>query len=203
MIMRLALIVVTAGLLSGAPAFASDTPATLIASTAAAIKESTLTAAQAQQLLNLTDELPNKARFNQRKYFKILPTPFESTGHYQYKANQFLWQTLTPIKSAFVIEQGTAFIVDATGNKVEQPQAQYFVQLLQAMITGDFNRLGQAFSFSASAQADCVDMSPLDHNIEQLFSAVTLCGQQRITQVSLFEATGNRTEIDFDYASDQ
>jgi len=171
----------------------------LIACDANASQRPALTPAQAQAQLALTDSIHQHGQFKQQKYFKILPKPFISSGDFGLNSDVFRWQTLTPIKSAFLVEQGQAYTVDSKGTKVAQPQANHFVALLRSMINADFDRLATAFDFSQAEQPHCVILQPKEQAISQLFSSIMLCGQGQVTGVTLFEVAGNHTQIDLTY----
>lgn len=159
-----------------------------------------LTTDQAKNVLALSDVQRNKGQFTQLKYFNVLPKPFKSTGYFELNKDTFIWQTLVPVKSAFLVEDNVAFTVDGQGAREEQPQAQYFVELLQSMIKADLDGLAAAFNFHQSSAANCIMLLPVNDDIAQLFSSIELCGEQQVKQVTLFELADNRTQIKLSYS---
>lgn len=163
--------------------------------------EAELTAKQAQQILQMDHtELQTRAgTFEQKKYFKVLKRPFVSSGNFDIKAGYLNWQTVAPIQSGIIFDDGTLYLINSKGEQKVAPKAEHFAHLLVALLQGDIDTLSRTFIFNQQSEK-CISLLPREQAIAQAISLITICSQGKQQQISLFDTQENRTDISLNYA---
>jgi outer membrane lipoprotein-sorting protein len=163
--------------------------------------EAELTAKQAQQILQMDHaELQTRTgTFEQKKYFKVLKKPFVSSGNFDIKAGYLNWQTLVPIQSGIIFDDGALYLINSKGEQKVAPKAEHFAHLLVALLQGDIDTLSRTFMFKQQSEK-CISLSPKEQKIAQAISLINICSQGIQQQISLFDVQENRTDITLNYA---
>lgn len=169
-----------AGLLLCAPALAGD------------LFEHPKTSAQAQALLSAT--MPGlgqvelvRGRFSQRRFLREIPTPLVSTGEFLLVRDRGIWwHTLTPEESERTLIPGG------------ESRRQLAASTLFALFALDLDTLARSFDlFGMRTKSDWqLGLRPHDAALAAWFSEARIRGGKRVQQVTLVEASGDRTQID-------
>ncbi|MEH8022152.1 outer membrane lipoprotein carrier protein LolA [Rheinheimera metallidurans] len=154
-----------------------------------------LFAALAQASANLLPwpPLQGKVMFSQAKMLQGLPVPLRSSGYLDIAPAQMLWHTTTPVESKLLI----------TAMGVSQWQQQEYIavtgsefvgQLMLAVLQQNLEFIQQQFNLR-QGDAHCTLLEPKQAPLDQLFSYIALCGETKLSQLSLQEKNGNSTVI--------
>lgn len=143
-------------------------------------------------------------QFSQQKYFKILAKPILSSGEFYFDQQLgFLWQTNQPIYSASLLAKGQLYLIDHHRQKQLITGGVTIANILINAVAGDINALASDFTVIEESQIQsnskerCLKLMPKESNLAQIFSFIRLCANthKEISQIILFEPSGNRTEI--------
>lgn len=166
-----------------------------------------------QQLLKVPS-----GTFVQTKHLHDMPFPLESRGRFTFSDDQGLhWHIESPIQSQLHISrQGISQIEN--GREVmrmdpgQYPAVAMISQIFFALFGGDWSQLNEHFSLSElqknntapqNAASDwSLTLSPKSELLQQVMPQIHIRGQEQIQQLTLFEASGDKTRIAF-YPSEQ
>lgn len=174
------------GVLLAAPALAGE------------LFEHPRTVAQAQALLGRA--MPDvgqvqvlRGRYRQQKHLREIPAPLSSTGEFLLVRGRGLWwHTQTPLDAEVTLVAGRP-----------QPSApEAAASLLLALFVLDLEPLARSFDLflmeAPPAPHWLLGLRPRDAALGAFFEQVIVSGGARVERVTLFEATGDRTEITLD-----
>ncbi|MBC8087907.1 MAG: outer membrane lipoprotein carrier protein LolA [Phycisphaerae bacterium] len=143
--------------------------------------------------------------FDQQKTLVGLKRPVRSSGRFCVVAEKgVLWNTLTPFASTLRLTREE--IVQSQGERVtsrlssrEEPTVGVISELLFSVLAGDFKRLQSGFKIDAAAQPATwrARLVPKESGMRRVISAIELSGSDYVRQLTLFEASGDRTTISF------
>jgi hypothetical protein len=141
-------------------------------------------------------------RFEQKKSIKVLPRPLYSKGYFNIvKARGLEWKITEPIETELVFNfqggvQGPSVSMMGGG---EQPAFKMIGQILQAVLTTDWQLLERYFSITGQLQGQdwVLELLPSTESIKTVLTRVELAGDRHLERVVLFESNGDRTEIFF------
>ncbi|MBC8088570.1 MAG: outer membrane lipoprotein carrier protein LolA, partial [Phycisphaerae bacterium] len=97
-------------------------------------------------------------------------------------------------------------IVQSQGERVtsrlssrDEPTVGVISELLFSVLAGDFKRLQSGFKIDAAAQPATwrARLVPKESGMRRVISAIELSGSDYVRQLTLFEASGDRTTISF------
>ena len=136
--------------------------------------------------------------FKQYKQLAGFASPFVSSGVFSLNAKKLVWEVEQPVKSALIVENGQVLVENAKGEFVPQPGSEQFVGLLTDLLSVDMSAL--ATRFSIKAQNNCLQLTPKEALLQQLFSHFTLCESDKtVHSIILYEHSGSKTTIEFSY----
>lgn len=143
--------------------------------------------------------------FDQQKTLVGLKRPVKSTGRFCVVAEKgVLWNTLTPFASTLRLSREE--IVQSQGERVtsrmtsrEEPTVGVISELLFSVLAGDFKRLQSTFKIDASTEASSwrAKLTPKDAGMRRVIGAIELSGNDYVRQLTMIEASGDRTSIAF------
>lgn len=143
--------------------------------------------------------------FEQQKTLVGLKRPVKSTGRFCALTEKgVLWNTLTPFASTLKLSREE--IVQSQGDRVtsrlsarEEPTVGVISDLLFSVLAGDFDRLRASFKVDATAQANTwhARLVPKESGMKRVISAIELNGGDFVRQITMMEASGDRTVISF------
>lgn len=143
--------------------------------------------------------------FDQQKTLVGLKRPIKSTGRFCALTEKgVLWNTLTPFASTLKLSREE--IVQSQGDRVtsrlsarEEPTVGVISELLFSVLAGDFDRLRSSFKVDATAQANTwhARLVPKESGMKRVISAIELNGSDFVRQITMMEASGDRTVINF------
>lgn len=143
--------------------------------------------------------------FEQQKTLVGLKRPVKSTGRFCALTEKgVLWNTLTPFASTLKLSREE--IVQSQGDRVtsrlsakEEPTVGVISELLFSVLAGDFDRLRASFKVDATAQAANwhARLVPKESGMKRVISAIELNGSDFVRQITMMEASGDRTVISF------
>lgn len=143
--------------------------------------------------------------FDQQKTLVGLKRPIKSTGRFCALTDKgVLWNTLTPFASTLRLSREE--IVQSQGERVtsrlsarDEPTVGVISELLFSVLAGDFDRLRSGFKIDASAQAATwhAKLVPRESGMKRVISAIELNGNDFVRQITMMEASGDRTVINF------
>lgn len=143
--------------------------------------------------------------FDQQKTLVGLKRPVKSTGRFCALTEKgVLWNTLTPFASTLRLSREE--IVQSQGDRVtsrlsarEEPTVGVISELLFSVLAGDFERLRSGFKIDATAQSTTwhARLVPKENGMKKVISAIELNGSDFVRQITMFEASGDRTVISF------
>lgn len=185
---------------------------------AADLFESPRTAAQAET--DLRAAMPGlgqvqvlRGRYSQRKFLREIPRPLISSGEFLLVRDRGIWwHTLTPLDSELMLPLVVAGLprpaTRALGKGQSTGQEEHAASLFMALFTLDLDLLARSFDlFVIRSEAPeprwSLGLRPRDAAVAAWFEQATLSGGERVERVTLFEAAGDRTEIDLDSAAQQ
>lgn len=143
--------------------------------------------------------------FEQQKMLVGLKRPVRSSGRFCVVSEKgVLWSTLTPFASTLRLTREE--IVQSEGERVtsrlssrEEPTVGVISELLFSVLAGDFKRLQSGFKIEAAAQPATwrAKLVPKESGLRRVISVIELSGSDYVRQLTLFEASGDRTTISF------
>lgn len=180
----------------------------LLAATAAMVAtaaDSPQSAAQAQ--LRLRAAMPGlsevqllRGQYTQRKFLSELPRPLTSSGEFLLLRDRGIWwHTQQPVETQLTLTAAGLMQQDQqagqAGAGVEMAASIFF-----ALFALDLETLDRSFELHLE-QADgrwTLELRPRDASLAGWFQKIALSGRAGLEHLILFEATGDRTEIDLD-----
>lgn len=173
-------------LLWSAVAVASDTAIKTNAATAAPAVSAAVQLAQWQ--------MPQgRFYFQQQKWIRGLKKPLQSSGYLQLETNRLLWVTEKPVQQQIVLDNsGVQQQLD--GALKLQPGSELIGSLMLAVMQQDIAFLQQHFVLQQMPE-HCVQLQPLKKPLTDFYRHITLCGADKLQQITLVEISGNRSDI--------
>lgn len=140
--------------------------------------------------------------FVQKKKLSGITRPLSSTGDFLFvRGRGIRWHTLSPFDSDFVLT-AKQMVVKESGSvamrlqTAEQPGLRLVSDIFLAMFALDFKALGTHFSlYVADGKSWQIGLAPQDASLKTVATRITLAGSDRVDQVLLEDAHGDRTEI--------
>ncbi len=147
-----------------------------------------------------------KGTFLQSKNIKPLKRPFKSAGDFiYYPTKGLLWHTQKPVQSLKLFANDGVYKLASNGELLKE--AQLDNEFFLALFAADEEKLGKFFTTknlsNDNAELTCLALTPLSDTMKSLFLQVQMCskkhnGNTKIpTKITLIEAKGNRTDINF------
>lgn len=144
--------------------------------------------------------------FEQQKALVGLKRPVRSSGRFCVVSHGgVLWKTLLPFASTLRLSREE--IVQSQGDNItsrltvrDEPTVGVISDLLFSVLAGDFKRLQSGFRISATAQSGSswrAMLTPRESGMRRVISAIELSGNEYVRQITLVEASGDRTSIAF------
>ena len=135
-------------------------------------------------------------QFKQRKFFRVLKHPIVSSGELYFDQQLgFLWQTQQPITSAILFKNDTLYAQSGQGELTKINAGSALAKVMSKAISGDLAALNSEFTISQAMSAACLSLVPRNQQQLKVIASIELCGNGQLESLSLFEASGNRTEI--------
>ncbi|MBJ7538697.1 outer membrane lipoprotein carrier protein LolA [Marinomonas transparens] len=168
---------------------------------------SLFTSAASLDELKAITSTPNtlSGTFTQAKYLAQLDTSLRSTGEFHYlRDKEITWHTLTPIDSRLKLTPETMsnYQNGKQVNKMDSgsnPVVAILSDIFFAVMTAQWQVLETYFTVNTKV-ADRqwqATLTPLNANIGSFANKIILQGDQYLRHITLYEAEGNRTQIDF------
>ncbi len=140
----------------------------------------------------------------QKRFLRSLSQPLLSRGRFVMVADKgLLWETLSPIASVIRITPQGMMQKDSAGQwqPLQQQGAgsQSQIRLFMNLLSGNTRDLTSQFSQSLQGDAGrwTLTLDPTAPVLKQIFQRITITGGQTVTQVTLNETQGDKTEILF------
>ena len=137
-----------------------------------------------------------RGRYTQRKFLREIPRPLTSTGEFLLVRERGVWwHTQTPLDSELILIGGSKA---KSGSSPQQPGLEMAASVFFALFTLDLDTLSRSFDLflTQSGSRWTLGLRPRDAALGSWFEKATISGSARVEQVTLFEAAGDRTEID-------
>lgn len=182
-----------------------------IKSIAALVLASLFATAAAAQNVELADLMAllsqrqsSHATFVERKFFKVLEQPIESSGELEYIApNRVKKQTLTPKPELLLLDGDKLTIESAnkrrkTFNLQDHPEVSTFVTSIRATLSGDLSTLENyyAVAISGSLAQWQLSLTPKQAQLLKVIKQIRIGGSQGFVKTIEFEqADGDRSEM--------
>ncbi|UPQ89366.1 outer membrane lipoprotein carrier protein LolA [Vibrio sinaloensis] len=152
-----------------------------------------------------------RGEFTQQRHLEMFAEPLSSSGRFTLSKQQgLLWQQNTPFAVNLVLTQDKlrqTFVDQApqTISAEQNPLVFYFSRVFLAVFHGDTQALQTEFELDFSAQDDQwqLVLTPRQAPLNQVFSTITLSGDQAIDSLVLQELRGDQTEIQFSHQTHQ
>lgn len=143
-----------------------------------------------------------RGHYQQRKYLREIPRPLNSTGEFLLVRDRGIWwHTQTPLDAELTLPL----------NNPQQPGLESAAALLLALLVLDLEPLARNFDLYLLETAPRpvappagrwqLGLRPRDAGLASLFEQVIVSGGQHVQHVTLYEATGDRTEITLESTS--
>lgn len=184
-----------AAALMAAPAFAGD------------LFDHPRTPAQAQATLHAA--MPGHAqvqvlrgRFSQRKYLREIPRPLVSAGEFVLVRDRGIWwHSQTPLDSELTLTPH-GMIQRNAGTQARPAGIEAAAAIFFALFALDLDTLAHSFDlFEMGSDSHwLLGLRPRDAALANWFERATISGGERVEQVTLVEAAGDRTEINLEAA---
>ncbi|MGB0858436.1 MAG: outer membrane lipoprotein carrier protein LolA [Pseudoalteromonas spongiae] len=149
--------------------------------------------------LKLVNQSKVSGQFEQHKKIKVLKNSIVSAGSFSADQSGFVWQQKTPIASTIRMDEQGIYSKDHRGNESQMTNADLYIPLLQALLLQDPVKLSDYLQVHSVAD-NCINLSA-NEPLDQVFSAVKLCGTGTISRIVLSEQAGHTTEINLTYAA--
>jgi len=145
-----------------------------------------------------------RGRFVFKRYLADIPKPLESSGEYVVlKGVGIDWHTLTPFDSETIVTGNGVTQIDegaARRADVDAPAMQAVIRTLSALLSLDVAALSSTFELFGGATADGrweLGLRPRAQDLAAFIRDALIAGSVQIDRVSLGDANGDRTEIEF------
>ena len=145
--------------------------------------------------------------FKQRKYFAVLKQPILSQGTiFIDKKLGLIWQTTLPVYSQMILKPSGLYSDDGI-NPIQKIKADNtLIKSLMYAMLGDINVLNEQFKTQLNETQYCLMLTPKKEQLARMIKLIKLCDHKKNTiksttkslveNITLFEHSGNRTEID-------
>jgi hypothetical protein len=142
--------------------------------------------------------------FAQRRFLRDLPAPLRSDGDFVFsKELGIVWHTAHPFDAAFVLTregltQRTEGMQTTRVGAGSQPALRVSIELFFALFALDLERLSSDFEVFAAKVPEGwqIGLRPKPGVLAAVFSSLVIHGAERMERIDLFEANGDRSEID-------
>ena len=152
----------------------------------------------------LSQRKSSHATFIERKYFKVLEQPIESSGELEYTApNLVKKRTLKP-KQELLILDGDKLSIE-TANKrrktfdlQDHPEVSTFVTSIRATLSGDLSALENYYAVTVSGSLEQwqLSLTPKQTQLLKVIEQIRIAGTQGFVKTIEFEqADGDRSEM--------
>lgn len=148
-------------------------------------------------------------QFTQHKFLRELPQPLVSTGEFFVARSLGVdWHTKKPFDASVVLTPRALIQRGADGSTKrvsadEQPGLRAVGQVFDALFTLDLAQLGQTFELYGE-RGDAADkgswtlgLVPREPAFAKVMSRIVVSGSTQPARITLFEGSGDRTEIEF------
>ena len=167
--------------------------------------------------LDKGDQLPRfislniaSGNFEQKKYFKILKQPILSSGEIFFdKALGFYWQTLRPVASVMLLKNTGLYTDNGESSLKKINGAGTLAQVLMNAMSCNLQSLTTEFDVKVANNGYCVSLTPKSNHLVKVINLIELCSSKEgksikdnvlpLEKISIFELSGNRTEITVDF----
>lgn len=137
--------------------------------------------------------LQGRFYFQQQKWIRGLKKPLQSSGYLQLETKRLLWITEKPVQQQIVLDNsGVQQQLD--GALKLQPGTELIGSLMLAVMQQDIAFLQQHFVLQHMPE-HCVQLQPLKKPLTDFYRHITLCGADKLQQITLLEISGNRSDI--------
>jgi len=147
-------------------------------------------------------------KFIQAKHIAILPMPIRSSGTFSFtQATGLDWTVLQPVHSQMILDkQGIRQIQEGKvvwSLDANQPAANHISTIIASVLAADWQALNEHFTLSHKLSENHwdIDLLPTSQVLLSAIKRITLSGDQVLKSMTLFEANGDSTVIQFDISS--
>jgi hypothetical protein len=165
-------------------------------------------AGSTQALKQLLTADMSRGTFVQTKHLHDMPFPLESRGQFTFNNTHGLhWTIETPIQSQLhITRQGISQIENDREvmrlDQAQHPAIALVSQIFFAVFAGDWSQLNEHFVIKeelqeASTSTWSLSLTPKSALLQQVTPQIDIRGQQYIQQLTIFEASGDKTHIAF------
>ncbi len=148
--------------------------------------------------------------FEQAKHLAILPMPIRSSGEFSFTELSGLnWTVLKPVHSQMVLDdQGIRQIQEGKvvwALDASQPAASHISTIIASVLAADWQTLNKHFDLSHTLTGTRwdINLQPTSQVLLTAVKRITLTGEQVLEKMTLFEANGDSTVIQFDIRNSQ
>lgn len=144
-----------------------------------------------------------EGRYTQAKYLRELPQPLRAEGEFMFvRELGVAWRTLKPFASELLITRDALIQRDGGSSQrigaERTPAVRQVARIFFAVFSLDFEELSELFALSLQQGQDGQWQLGLKPRQDAgLISAIIVSGAREVQRVQLFEAGGDRTEIEF------
>jgi hypothetical protein len=145
-----------------------------------------------------------RGRFVFRRYLADIPKPLVSNGEYVVLQGVGIdWHTLQPFDSESIVTGNGVTQIDegaAHSADVDAPAMRAVIRMLSALLSLDVAALASTFELFGDAAVDGrwqIGLRPRAQDLATFIRDATIAGAAQIDTVSLRDANGDRTEIEF------
>lgn len=152
-----------------------------------------------------------RGNFEQLRTMEMFSQPLASSGHFiLHKKSGLLWQQTSPFSVNLILTNEK--LSQQIGNQPaqimtenENPMAFYFSHIFLSLFDGNTERLNQQFTseFSEGQNTWTIELSPHQAPLNNVFSRITISGEQYVDQIELTEVRGDKTTIIFSQQTEQ
>ena len=143
--------------------------------------------------------------FDQQKSLVGLRRPVQSSGRFCVARDRgILWSTRKPFPATLRLSRSE--IVESQGDRVtmrlstrDEPTVGIISEMLFSVLAGDVNGLRNGFVIEASTEASTwhARLVPKDAGMRRVVGAIELSGSEYVKQITITEASGDRTVVAF------
>lgn len=159
----------------------------------------------AGQLQELKRVAGLRGTFVQKKKLAGIARPLTSGGSFLFvRERGILWHTTTPFDSEFLLTSRAVEITEGGGvamrmQTAEQPGLRLVSDIFLALFALDFSTLGRHFDmYITDGKPWRIGLAPRDANFRTVAARIVLAGNSVVTGVTLEDARGDVTVIEFD-----
>jgi hypothetical protein len=156
-----------------------------------------------QLMLELGQVQHAKARFVERRYFKVLKSPLELTGTLAYDApDRLVKRTLEPKPETLTVEDDRLVIESQARARArtlrleDYPVVWAFVESFRSTLKGDLAALARFYrvALEGGPQRWQLSLTPRDPKMSALIESILIGGSgKRISRIEIREAQGDRS----------